>query len=662
MTVSDRLRAAYAAYAKGDLATAKSHGEAALSAQPANATVLQLLGVVCCQTGAVSQGADYLRRAIAGGGDSTDNRINLAKALSDLGDFEAAAKVCAEGDIDGSPELQAMQAQILKAQGRTTEASWAYEKLASENPKDFSVWNNLGNARHETGDLEGALKAFQQARQIDPSSSLVHTNMGRVLISMDRYEDACLMLEKAALLAPKDPAPLLELGRALTSIDHAESALRALGTAARLDPTDPRIFLAIAIAFQDVSNNDQAEKALRFAIKADASFAPAYLTLGIILEKANRVDELQLLLDHAVAAQVHGDEVDYLRALLLARSGEREAALNLVRDLQSAAISPAVKAQFAGQLADRLGKTDEALRFYEEMNRAQAQSPMGVGVDRSAYQRALARLDGTTTTAWYSSWQEGPDAGDRPAPVFLVGFPRSGTTLLDTILMGNSGTHVLEELPIIENLSHSIGDLDRLATLDAHAVAALRGRYFEELDRLSSPPAGRLVIDKNPLSMIRIPLIHRLFPTAKIILAMRHPCDVVLSCYMQNFKPTEAMASFLDLPNASRTYDRIFQYWETCRSVFPIDVHMLRYEAMVADAGAATRPLFEFLGLEWQEAALDHQKTAAERGYIRTPSYAQVMEPIYSSASGRWKRYESQMREVLPVLAPWVERYGYSLD
>ena len=89
---------------------------------------------------------------------------------------------------------------------------------------------------------------------------------------------------------------------------------------------------------------------------------------------------------------------------------------------------------------------------------------------------------------------------------------------------------------------------------------------------------------------------------------------------------------------------------------------MLRYEAMVADAGAATRPLFEFLGLEWQEAALDHQKTAAERGYIRTPSYAQVMEPIYSSASGRWKRYESQMREVLPVLAPWVERYGYSLD
>ncbi len=662
MTVSDRLRAAYTAYAKGDFATAKAEGEAALSAQPANPTVLQLLGVVSCQTGALRQGVDYLRRALASGGDTGDNRINLARALLDLGDADEAARVCAEGDLAGSPELQAMQAQILKVQGRTTEASWAYEKLVSDNPADFNAWNNLGNARHEAGDLEGALQAFQHARQIDPQSSLLHTNMGRVLISMDRYEEACLILEKAALLAPKDPAPLLELGRTLTSINHIEGGLRALGAAARLAPSDPKIFLAIAVAFMDLENNDQAEKSLRFAINADPGFVPAYLNLGILLEKANRTEELRSLIAAAGNASLAGDEIDYLRALLLSRDGDRAGALDLVRDLFSPAINPSIKAQFAGQLADRLDRTEEAIGFYEDMNAAQAQSPMGVGVDRSAYQRAIAALDAQTTPAWFAEWAAPPQPASRPSPAFLVGFPRSGTTLLDTILMGHSDTHVLEELPIIENMARSLGEMDNIRPLDAAAVADLRGQYFAELDKRSPPPAGKLVIDKNPLSMIRLPLIHRLFPDARIILAMRHPCDVVLSCYIQNFKPTEAMASFLDLANASRTYDRIFHYWETCCEVFPADVHMLRYEAMVADAGAATRPLFEFLGLDWQDAALDHQKTAAERGFIRTPSYAQVMEPIYSSASGRWKRYEAQMREVLPILAPWVEHYGYSFD
>ncbi len=118
MTVNDRLRAAYAAYAKGDFATAKTQGEAALSAQPANPTILQLLGVLSCQAGALQQGADYLRRAIANGGDTSDNRINLARALLDLGDADAAASVCAAGDLAGSADLRAMQAQVLKAQGR----------------------------------------------------------------------------------------------------------------------------------------------------------------------------------------------------------------------------------------------------------------------------------------------------------------------------------------------------------------------------------------------------------------------------------------------------------------------------------------------------------------------------------------------------------------
>lgn len=660
---STLFNASLAAFSRGDLATARTQGEAALKLQPKNASILQLLGVVACQGGDFARGAGCFRAAMANGGNTPDNRLNLAKALVETGALDEAAVVCAPASVAGHPELERMRADILKAQGQAGDALDVYERLVRERPSDFEAWNNLGNTRHQMGDLEGALAALQHARQIDDKASIVFINIGRVLLSMDRHEDACLMLQKGALLAPNDPAPLLELGRTLTSINHPEAGLRALGASAKLDSGNPRTFLAMALAFNDLVEPKKAEQALRFAIQADPSYAPAYLNLGILLEKANRVAELETLIAHVDKNGIGGGAIDYLRALALHRQGRTAEALDLVRPVQSKAVSPAIVAQFVGQLADELGQVDEAYAAFEEMNRATAQSPLGVNIDRSAYQRGIDRLASQTTPEWFESWtQASVAAGARPSPAFLVGFPRSGTTLLDTMLMGHSDTHVLEEVPLLEEIANEMGDFTRLAQLSAAEVDALRASYFAKLDKASPPPSGKLVVDKNPLSMIRLPLIHRMFPDARVILAMRHPCDVVLSCYMQNFKPTEAMASFLDLTNASRTYDRVFSYWEKCREIFPVHVEMLRYEDMIADPERALRPLFDFLGLEWQAQAVDHRKTAADRGYIRTPSYAQVTQGLYTRARGRWTRYREQMRYALPVLKPWAERYGYSTD
>lgn len=661
MNSQQRMHAAYAAYQRGDLKDALVQAEAALKALPKDANVLQFAGVVACQTGATEKGVDYLRRAIAHGGDSDDNRINLAKALAELGRWQEALEICSPDGAAPSVDLQRMHADLLKAQGRPAEAVWAYERLVHEQPQNFDAWNNLGNARHESGDLDGAVDAFQQARLLNPESSLVHTNLARVLISKDRYEDACLMLEKAALLAPEDPAPRIELGRTLTSLGHAEAGLRPLGDAARLDPKNADTFIAIGQALTDLSQLQQAERALKFAVQADPRDPAAYLNLGILFEKANRVGELDALLAEAERNGVEGDEVGYLKALSLSRQGRLDEAFALAQSLRSGALDDATRAQLVGQLADRLGRIEEAVHAFDDMNRAAANTPLGLGNDRSAYQRAIDGLAARTTADWFASWKAGPEpAGQTPA--FLLGFPRSGTTLMDTILMGHPGTQVFEEVPALEAAMNVVGDLDGLARLDAGEVADLRRLYFAGLAKHGALQADKLIVDKNPLAMIRMPLIHRLFPDAKIILAMRHPCDVVLSCYMQNFKPTESMSSFLDLANASRTYDRIFAYWEQCRQVLPLNVHMLRYEDMVEDVESEMRPLFDFLGLEWQDSVLDHQKTAKERGYIRTPSYAQVTQKIYSSASGRWQRYRQYMNEVLPILAPWAERYGYALD
>lgn len=665
-SLSDEFNTALQALSRGDVNAARIHGEKVLKAQPSNPSVLQLMGVIASQAGDFARSAVFFRKALANGADVADNLINLAKALLASGAPDEALAVCERAELRDRPEIHRMRAEIFKAQGRLTETAALYDQLVQDNPRDFESWNNLGNARHEIGDLEGALMALQQALQLNDKSALAFLNTGRVLISMDRHQDACFALEKAALLDPTDPVPLIELGRTLTSINHPVEGLRALGTAARLTPGDPKIFVAMGLAFSDLSDPQKAEQAFRFALQADPDHLPAILHLGVLLEKANRLDELDALVQQAVRAGPDRDETNYLRALALSRAGQNEEALEVARSIagtQGKAVHPAMLAQFVGQLADRLGRADEAYAAFDAMNREMAQSPLAVGVDRSAYQRDIERIQRETTGEWYTRWPTvAASAQDRPSPAFIVGFPRSGTTLLDTMIMGNSATHVLEEVPILEELSNEIGNFTRLADMSPAEIRQLRARYFEKLDAVSPAEPGKLVVDKNPLSMIRVPLIHRLFPDARIILAMRHPCDVVLSCFMQNFKPTEAMSSFLDLTNASRTYDRIFSYWEHCRAIFPIDVHMLRYEDMVSDPETVLRPLMDFIGLPWEGAALDHQETARKRGFIRTPSYAQVTEQLYTRASGRWTRYRDQMRYAIPVLAPWAERYGYGVE
>ncbi|MGH8678567.1 MAG: sulfotransferase, partial [Burkholderiales bacterium] len=134
----------------------------------------------------------------------------------------------------------------------------------------------------------------------------------------------------------------------------------------------------------------------------------------------------------------------------------------------------------------------------------------------------------------------------------------------------------------------------------------------------------------------------------------------VLSCFMQNFKVNRAMASFWTIGDTARTYDAAFSFWETCRSLMPLAVHELRYEDMIADMAGTISPLTQFLGLDWHPEMLDFQKTARERRMIRTPSYAQVTEQLYTRARGRWERYRDQMDADLPVLDRWVSHFGYS--
>lgn len=657
MDLPTALARAARLHASGDLVAARREAETALAVEPRNPIALRMVGVLYCQTGEPESGAEYLTRALDLSPADMPTRLNAMQALLDAGRASDAERLGQAAAVKATPELLRVRAAIARQLGKPEEAIALLEEATGAAPDDYAVWNNLGNALHEADQPERAVTALERAAKLRPDLGIVQVNLGRALATAGRDEESRLALEKAALLDSTDASAPFELGKSLVRQGRAEEALPLLGKAAHLDRQNPETFVLIGLAFARLNDMRQAENSFRVALQVDPRHAPAFLNLAIQLERANRTDELEALQQQALANGLAAGEVDYIEALVRRRQGKLEDALALAQGSSPDSLDEGLRAQFIGEVADRLGQVDTAFAAFTEMNRITGSRPDAAQTDGSEYRRFIDSLAERTTGDWFASWRPAEPSAVPPSPAFLVGFLRSGTTLLDTILMGHPAAQVMEEEPVLARVEDQLGEMERLAELDSASVNALRTRYFAELP--DPVETGKLLIDKNPLATLRAPLIHRIFPDARFIFALRHPCDVVLSCFMQNLLVSESMASFLDLRNTALMYDRAMTYWQQCHDIFPLKVHTVRYEDLVADVEGEMRPLLEYLGLPWDERMLDHQRTATERGLIRTPSYAQVTEKIYSRSSGRWLRYRQHLEPVLPILAPWIERFGY---
>jgi tetratricopeptide (TPR) repeat protein len=609
----DRLR-------RGDVAGARASAEAALAAAPGEPALLAFAGLLAAQSGDLAAAIPHLRGALAATPGDRATRINLATALMATGALDEAGEVCAAGD--GDPKLLRLAAYVRQQQGRLDEAAAAYETVVAGSPADFESWNNLGNVRAAQGQPDEAAAAFREAIALRPDLLEIVMNLSDALAAAERHEERQRVMREAARVAPGNAQVQAELGL-------AESAVRDF---------------------------EAAERAFREAIRLSPGFTPAYLDLGLLLENLNRVEELAALVAEAEARGLGEAELGFIKAWALRRQGRFEEALPLA-EATPASINPIRRAQLVAELRDRTGDAEGAFAAFIEMNQAAlAAKPTRPG---PSYRERVAAAAAHITPEALASWTEAAVEPVPPAPVFIVGFPRSGTTLLDTLLMNIPGLHVLEEMPVISLVEEGLGGEARLATLTSAEAGALRARYFEVLATLSAPGRGQTIVDKFPLHMARMPLIHRLFPDAKVILVERHPCDSVLSCFMSNFALNDAMRSFADLKEAALTYDAVFDAWTRATTLLPIHVHRVRYERLVDDLETEMRTLLGFLGIAWDPQVLDNRASAAKRGHVRTASYSQVAEPIYRRAAGRWQRYRAQMAPVLPILGPWAERMGY---
>ncbi|HEX8574538.1 MAG TPA: sulfotransferase [Allosphingosinicella sp.] len=580
-------------------------------------------------------------------------RVALANLKAMKGDVAGAEALC----TTDAPELLRLRGYLLLSQGRAGEAAGCYERIVEADPSDWEIWNNLGNARSAAGDLSGAVDALGRARRLRPDLAPIQFNYATCLAAAGRLEESLEPYAQAARLEPGNPAPALALGKLLRHLGRNREAIEPLGDAARLARREAEAQVELGRAHAGLAELDAAEAAYREALRRQPGLAIAFLELGIVLERGNRIEGLGPLLGEARAQGVPAGDLAYLDALRLRDEGRIDEALEAARRAP-AQFEPGRRALLIGKLADRAGDSEAAFEAFREANAIAAAEPAAAGADAAGFRRRVEALTDLVSPGWAAGWVPAGPA-ERAPPAFLVGFPRSGTTLLDTVLMGHKSIEILEEEPILERVGDKLGGFERLPGLGADEIASLRALYFEQMDRLLPEAAGSTVIDKLPLNLLAAPLIHRLFPDASIVFAQRHPCDVVLSCFMQGFELNDAMANFLDLGDSARLYDLVLGFWEKCRDSLPLKVHVVRYEALVEDVESEARSLLDFLALPWDPAVLDHQRTAQARGTISTPSYSQVIQPIYRESSGRWERYREQMAPVLPILAPWALRLGY---
>jgi hypothetical protein len=251
------------------------------------------------------------------------------------------------------------------------------------------------------------------------------------------------------------------------------------------------------------------------------------------------------------------------------------------------------------------------------------------------------------------------------SPVFVLAFPRSGTTLLEQTLDAHPLLQSMDEQPMVQAALDDVVALglrypEELGRVTNEQLTAIRARYFERVaTRIKFTPEQR-VVDKNPLNMLRLPIIKRLFPNAPIILAIRHPCDVVLSCFMQHFRAPHFVMLCSDLQTLADGYRRSFDFWYQQSAMLAPNVLEVRYESFVADFERGVREIAEFLRLPWHDGMLAPAEHARAKGYISTPSYSQVVQPVNQKAVGRWRAYERHLAPVIPRLQPYLQRWDYS--
>lgn len=488
--------------------------------------------------------------------------------------------------------------------------------------------------KEEAGDFGAAHRLLQRALAISPGDVMILGSIGAVLRKQGLLNEALAVLDQVVAAEPRHAAAWLERGYVLDELRADRDAAASYQRALAIDP----------------------------------DLAPA---LGKLADAAARRGDIEMSESYAKRAfALNPREPSAVFALALlaieARDGVRAEAL--LKPLLGTRLAPEDRTRsltLLGDALDRQDRTNEAFAAYMQAQACfrETYAPLlepgpKRPSHRSFIENILAQVEQRGALAQLP--EPAPIPGAAATHVFLLGYPRSGTTLLENVLASAPGVVALEERDTLTEADAALldndGSMPALDALDPALLSRLRTSYWSRVTDLGGPVEGKVLVDMNPFNGIKLPILARLFPAARIVIMRRDPRDVLLSCFRVNFTPGAGAWAFSDLTETARHYDALMRLIDRCRENLPLAYHEVRYDLLVSEFENTVRALADFIGLEWTDDFARFDRTARSRG-VRTASETQVRKGLYNGG-GQWRRYADALAPALPILAPWIERFG----
>lgn len=479
----------------------------------------------------------------------------------------------------------------------------------------------------------------------------------------ERFDEAVALLTQAHRADRADTNALVGLGHALRRLGRLSEAVRALDAGLSIDGRRADLWLERAHTLEAGGSLVAALDSYRRAAELAPALAAAQAGAAGVAVRLGHLDEARTRAQAALQA----DPLDRSSAIAMAQveleEGDAQAAAARLEALVAqAALHPQVRARALSLLGQARDKLDQTAAAFDAFARSNALFVQGYNAEPGAHRRFVDAIARDVAQVGAPAWCS-PSPGASTAPVvrhvFLLGYPRSGTTLVENVLASAPDVMAVEEWPSLRDADEAFlgvaGGIERLVELTKDGADGYRAAYWRRA--LGSGAAPATFVDMDPLKSLRLPLIARLFPGARVLLMQRDPRDVVWSCFRTLLAPTQAAFDMSALIGTAQHYDAVMRLVVLCRDSMPIDVHVVRYEALVADFDATTRAMCDFTGIAWSEDLRAFDRTAKLRG-VTTASASQVRRGLYDG-SGQWRRYADRLAPVLPILASWIERFGY---
>jgi tetratricopeptide (TPR) repeat protein len=629
----------------------------AITRYPGDVNILGLLGAALGEQGQFGEAEQILLQVI-------DLTPTFAKPYEDLGTLllqqgqAERAIALLEKATRLNPKEESAHFQLgkaLAAVGRGQEADAAFERSFALSPTRGMMAHAAEH--HAAGRLEEAERLCRQVLQKEPRHVDALRMLGLIAAASGDLDEAEHLLRQALASAPDHVAAMFELGRVLKELERPDEAIEVYQRLISLQPDNPRAHYRLAGVLAPAALTEQSAAAYRRCLELDPEHAGAWLGLGHMLKTLGQQSEGITAYKHCLEIEPEFGEAWFSLANLKTYRFEDAEIAEMQQRLQSDTVREASRVNFLFALAkaheDRRDY-DMAWQYYEQGNAKQRQLV--------SYDPVLTETVNDDLVAYFNADFFGQRQGvgnPDPSPVFIVGMPRSGSTLIEQIIASHSQVEGTSELPYVGRLTKSLNRNRADGMQYPRVLSELEARHFSRLGQnyLDMASMHRVegtprFIDKMPNNFPLVGFIHAILPNAKIIDARRHPLDACTGNLRQLYARGQTFSyDQTDIGEYYLQYQRMMDHWD---EVLPGKVLHVQYEEVVADLETQVRRILDYLELPWEDACLQFHNT--DRA-VRTASSEQVRQPIYTSGIGFWRHYETRLEELKEVLEPLLERY-----